>query len=126
MLLKQLGAPLHCDRAAEFDCVSLSCPTLVPHAGGPPHLNNVTVRHFKPLLRKAKLPDMRLYDLRHSAATLRLANGEHVNIVSEMLGHASTTLTLDVYSHVLPEMQAASAARLDALLFPSTSVAIGS
>ena len=68
---------------------------------------------------------MRLYDLRHSAATLRLANGENPKIVSEMLGHASIVLTLDTYSHVLPEMQAASAARLETLLFPSTPAVIG-
>lgn len=87
-------------------------------AGAPLHHNNLSVRYFKPLLPKAGLPDLRLYDLRHSAATLRLANGENPKIVSEMLGHASIVLTLDTYSHVLPEMQAASAARLDALLYP--------
>ncbi len=64
----------------------------------------------------AGLPDMRLYDLRHTAATLRLVNGEHPKVVQEMLGHASITLTMDTYSHVLPGMQEESAARLDALL----------
>ena len=53
---------------------------------------------------------MRLYDLRHTAATLRLVNGEHPKVVQEMLGHASITLTLDTYSHVLPGMQEESAA----------------
>jgi integrase len=88
--------------------------------GGPLHLNNLTVRHFKPLLKKAGLPDVRLYDLRHSAATLRLANGENPKVVAEMLGHASVVLTLDTYSHVLPDMQAASAARLEDVLFGKT------
>lgn len=91
--------------------------------GGPLHLNNLTVRHFKPLLKKAGLPDVRLYDLRHSAATLRLANGENPKVVAEMLGHASVVLTLDTYSHVLPDMQAASAARLEEVLFSDRSVA---
>ena len=59
---------------------------------------------------------MRLYDLRHTAATLRLVNVEHPKLVQEMLGHASITLTMDTYSHVLPGMQEESAARLDALL----------
>jgi integrase len=85
--------------------------------GRPLDLPNLTVRHFKPLLEKAGLPSIRLYDLRHSAATLRLANGENPKVVSEMLGHSSIVLTLDTYSHVLPEMQAASAARLESLLF---------
>jgi integrase len=91
--------------------------------GGPLHLNNITVRHFKPLLRAAGLPDMRIYDLRHSAATLRLANGENPKVVAEMLGHASVVLTLDTYSHVLPDMQAASAARLEDMLFSEKVIA---
>ena len=45
-----------------------------------------------------------------------LVNGEHPKVVQEMLGHASITLTMDTYSHVLPGMQEESAARLDALL----------
>ena len=53
-------------------------------------------------------------DLR--SVTLRLVNGEHPKVVQEMLGHASITLTLDTYSHVLPGMQEESAARLNALL----------
>ena len=46
----------------------------------------------------------------------RLVNGEHPKVVQQMLGHASITLTMDTYSHVLPGMQEESAARLDALL----------
>jgi integrase len=46
----------------------------------------------------------RLYDLRHSCATLLLAANEHPKVVSERLGHASVSLTLDTYSHVLPSM----------------------
>jgi integrase len=59
---------------------------------------------------------LRLYDLRHSHATLLLANGEHPKVVSERLGHASVTLTLDTYSHVLPGMQEQATERLDAPL----------
>ncbi len=60
---------------------------------------------------------MRLYDLRHSCATLLLAQGEHPKVVSERLGHASVTLTLDTYSHVLPTMQQQAAERLESVLF---------
>jgi len=75
-------------------------------------------RHFKPILKTAKLPSsLRLYDLRHSCATLLLAQGEHPKIVSERLGHASVTLTLDTYSHVLPTMQQQAAEKLEAVLF---------
>lgn len=84
--------------------------------GEPLNSRNVDQRHFQPLLKAAGLPRMRLYDLRHSLATLLLANGEHPKVVSERLGHASVTLTLDTYSHVLPGMQEAATERLDALL----------
>ena len=83
--------------------------------GTPLDHNNVR-KQFNRLLDAAGLPRIRLYDLRHTAATLRLVNGEHPKLVQEMLGHASITLTMDTYSHVLPGMQADSAARLNALL----------
>jgi integrase len=85
--------------------------------GEPLSNRNVLMRHFKPILEKAGLPDIRLYDLRHTCATLLLAAGENPKIVSERLGHASITLTLDTYSHVLPDMQEASAAKLEGMLF---------
>ena len=77
------------------------------------HWQNMTKRHFKPVLKKAGLPaSFRLYDLRHSCATLLLQDGLNPNIVSERLGHASIVLTLDTYSHVLPDMQREAAASL--------------
>ena len=84
--------------------------------GEPLESNNLKKRYFKPIFEAAGLPDMRLYDLRHTAATLRLVNGEHPKVVQEMLGHASITLTMDTYSRVLPGMREESAARLDRLL----------
>ena len=85
-------------------------------SGLPLDATNISKKHFKRLLKAADLPAIRLYDLRHTAATLRLVNGEHPKVVQEMLGHASITLTMDTYSHVLPGMQEESAARVDALL----------
>jgi integrase len=86
--------------------------------GGPLAPRNLKRRHFRPILERAKLPtDFRLYDLRHSCATLLLAAGEHPKIVSERLGHATVTLTLDVYSHVLPTMQEAATEKLERMLF---------
>jgi integrase len=83
---------------------------------------NVNFQYFKPLLKKAGLPlTIRLYDLRHTCATLLLAAGEHPKVVSERLGHASVILTLDTYSHVLPTMQQAATDRLDSLLFKLAS-----
>jgi integrase len=86
--------------------------------GTPIMPRNLLSRHFKPTLRRAKLPDsIRLYDLRHTCATLLLSANEHPKIVSERLGHASITLTLDTYSHVLPSMQQAASEKLERILF---------
>lgn len=68
-------------------------------------LGNLRERHFDKITTNAGLPKIRLYDLRHTSATLLLSEGEHPKVVAERLGHASTNLTLDTYSHVLPSMQ---------------------
>jgi integrase len=59
---------------------------------------------------------LRLYDLRHTCATLLLAAGENPKIVAERSGHASVVLTLDSYSHALPTMQKAASDKLENLL----------
>jgi integrase len=73
--------------------------------GGPMDRDNLAARHFKPLLKRAQLPDIRLYDLRHTFATLWLESGEHPKILQEILGHSRISITLDTYSHVTPHMQ---------------------
>ncbi|HEV2826380.1 MAG TPA: site-specific integrase [Pyrinomonadaceae bacterium] len=89
--------------------------------GSPLNISNLTSKHFKPALRRAGLPTtVRLYDLRHTCATLLLCAGENPKVVSERLGHASIVLTLDVYSHVLPDMQRAATDKLENLLFKRT------
>ena len=57
------------------------------------------------MLKQAGLPHMRFHDLRHSAATIMLSKGTHPKVVQEILGHSQISVTLDVYSHVLPSMQ---------------------
>lgn len=101
-----------------------SIPDLSPLSARPifrthrdqPINSDYLAREFKRLLREAGLPQMRLYDLRHTAATLALAAGVSAKVVSEQLGHASSAFTLDVYAHVLPHMQAEAADRVEALL----------
>lgn len=106
-------------RDAQLEDHALIFPS---ESGTPLNIQNLTVRHFKPLLKQAGLSDsIRLYDLRHTHATLLLIAGVHPKIVSERLGHASITLTLDTYSHVLPGMQAESALKLEAMLFKSST-----
>jgi integrase len=84
--------------------------------GTPLSVRNLDRRHFKQILIAAKLPDIRLYDLRHTCATLLLAAGENPKVVSERLGHSSIVLTLDCYCHVLPTMQENATRRLASLL----------
>jgi integrase len=64
-------------------------------------------------LEATGLAKMRPYDLRHSAATLLLAAGEHPKVVAELLGHSKITLTLDTYSHVVPALLEQAARRME-------------
>jgi integrase len=72
--------------------------------GRPIEATNLIRQSFKPLLKKAGIPRIRFHDLRHTAATLLLGQGTHPKIVSEMLGHSTIAVTLDLYSHVTPTM----------------------
>ncbi len=81
--------------------------------GGPIEKQNLSRRSFQPLLAAAGLPKIRFHDLRHSAATLLLTQGIHPKIVQERLGHANISVTVDIYSHVLPTLQQDAADRLD-------------
>jgi len=86
--------------------------------GTPLNEANLRNRHFKPILKAAGLPStIRLHDLRHSCATLLLLAGENPKVVSERLGHAGVSMTLDTDSHVLPTMQEKAAERLEGMLF---------
>ena len=84
--------------------------------GGPIRASGLVRDHFKPLLRSVALPAIRLYGLRHTAATISLIAGVSPKVISEQLGHASVAFTLDVYSHVLPDMQDAAAEKVQASL----------
>lgn len=85
--------------------------------GKPIHERNLVQRVFKPMLRRAGLPNLRLYDLRHSFATLALRAGTPARLVSEQLGHASVAFTLDTYGHLLEESQSEAAERISGLIF---------
>jgi integrase len=66
--------------------------------------SNLRNRSFKPLLKRAGLPNICFHDLRHTCATLLLSQGTHPKLVQELLGHATIAMTLDTYSHFLPSM----------------------
>ena len=76
-----------------------------PSTVGTPLDHRNLARSFKTLLKSAGLPQaFRLYDLRHTCATLLLSRNVHPKYVQELLGHASISQTLDTYSHVLKGM----------------------
>ena len=74
-------------------------------------------RYFRQAVKKAMLPTIRLHDLRHTHATLALQAGVHPKVVSERLGHATVSITLDTYSHAIPAMQEEAAALIAGLVF---------
>jgi integrase len=76
--------------------------------------------YFERETKRAELPTIRLHDLRHTHATLALRAGVHPRVVQERLGHANVSITLDTYSHVDLDMQAAAAARVTALVTGGT------
>jgi integrase len=85
--------------------------------GRPLDRRDLTSRQFKPLLKRAKLPHKtRFHDLRHTCATLLLTKNVNPKVVSEMLGHSNIAITLDTYSHVLPNMQDSAARALEEAL----------
>ena len=86
------------------------------HGSKPLDFRNLAASSFKPLLKRAGLPDIRFHDLRHTCATLLLSRGQHPKLVQELLGHASVAMTLDRYSHVLPIMGDQTAAAMEAAL----------
>jgi integrase len=84
--------------------------------GGFLRRSNFIQRSFRKVLSQAGIEKpIRFHDLRHTAATLLLRQGVHAKIVQERLGHANIAMTLDIYSHVLPSMQAGAVEQLNHL-----------
>jgi integrase len=83
--------------------------------GRPVHVNSLMYK-FGALTQKAGVAPIRFHDLRHTSATLSLADGMHPKIVQERLGHSSIAMTLDRYSHATLEMQRQAAERLERMI----------
>jgi integrase len=77
-------------------------------------------RYWRLAVKQSLLPSIRLHDLRHTHATLALQAGIHPKVVSERLGHATISITLDTYSHAIPAMQEEAAALIAGLVFAAT------
>ncbi|OLO27078.1 integrase [Alkalihalophilus pseudofirmus] len=71
------------------------------------------IRYYKRMIKESGVPDIRFHDLRHTHATIMLQLGEHPKVVSERLGHSKTNVTLDIYSHVVPDMQKGAADKFE-------------
>jgi len=83
--------------------------------GGPTPARHV-IAEFHKALENAGLRRIRFHDLRHSCATLLLVQGVSPRVVMEVLGHSEIALTMNAYSHVVPELQRDAAARMQAIL----------
>jgi integrase len=90
-------------------------------AGRPIHPGDIR-RALKAVLSRAGLGPLRFHDLRHSHATMLLVAGENPRVVQERLGHSQISLTLQTYSHVLPDLQRQAAEKIDRLLGNSSEV----
>jgi integrase len=84
--------------------------------GSLPHPQTLTY-YFNRAVAETDLPLVTFHGLRHTHATLLLEAGVNAKVVQERLGHSSIEVTLDIYSHVMPGMQAAAAAALDDVIF---------
>ena len=83
---------------------------------GRPLSASIVSKEWTRLRAQAGVPAVRFHDLRHTAATLMLSGGVHPKVASEMLGHSTVAITLDLYSHVTPTMQREAAQLVDELL----------
>jgi integrase len=84
--------------------------------GSSMHSYTITGGSFKRIIKRTQLPDIRLHDLRHTCATLLLSKAVHPKLVQTLLGHKSIKITLDTYSHVLPELNEWTAEAMDEAL----------
>jgi len=80
--------------------------------GTPLNHGNVLRRHYNPALEKAGVPHRKFHTFRHTFASLLLEQGENIRYISGQLGHSSTSLTLDVYSHLISSSNQEAATRL--------------
>jgi integrase len=92
-------------------------PDLVfTNAVGQPLVPTTVTGRFKELLRLAGAPPRRFHDLRHGCATLLLASGTDLKVVSNMLGHSTINITANTYAHVLPALERDASVRLSNLI----------
>ncbi len=87
-----------------------------PNQSGKPLHPWILTKRFKKILKESDLPEVRFHDLRHTCATLLLTKGIHPKIVQEILGHSTISITLDTYSHLLPNMQSIAVSAIEDII----------
>jgi integrase len=88
--------------------------------GNPIERTYLLKEKFYPALTAAEVKHIRFHDLRHTFASLLLSNGENVKYVQKQMGHASPTVTLNIYAHLMERVNQEAAKRLENAVFRST------
>ena len=88
---------------------------------GRPYIPHTVSQAWRRIVRRLGLKGVRFHDLRHTCASMLLQQGVHPKIVQERLGHSSISITLDLYSHVVPGLQHAAADKMDAIFNKSVT-----
>lgn len=91
-------------------------PLFLAAQGGRVDVHNWRARVWRPAVEACGLSPLRIHDLRHTAASLAIASGADVKAVQSMLGHASASMTLDLYGHLFDSTLDAVAGRMDAMV----------
>ena len=86
-------------------------------SGEPIDHHNMMKRRFLPALKAAKLPQIRFHDLRHTYASLLIHQGENIKYIQSQMGHSSPMVTLNVYAHLMNQVNQDSANRLENTIF---------
>ena len=95
--------------ACSKDELDLIFPT---EEGTPENAANLLYRRFFPALRRAGLPRMRFHNLRHTYASLLIAQREHPKYIQSQLGHSSINVTMDIYGHLMETVNHEAAGKL--------------
>ena len=102
--------------AAEWKAAWIGDGHVFTRENGEPWRPNAITRFFDQAASAVDVPRIRMHDLRHTWATLALRAGVHPKVVQERLGHANIAITMDTYSHVMPDMQESAAELVAALV----------
>jgi integrase len=101
----------HGEAAPAPDALLFPDPT-----GAPLDPDALRKRVWAPALARAGLRHVRIHSLRHTFASMLIAQGENLKYISSQLGHASVQITLDRYGHLFPDEKRTAASRLEAQL----------